>query len=277
VGPHKLAGRSGQLIAGRFELLETIGSGASSVVYRALDRMESDHVALKLSEWADAESAERMYREARIAGGLENTAAVGVRHLSATEDGAIALVMDLLFGNDLASVLHVREGRGQIAERSWTTAVLEPIARTLGAAHDQGIVHRDLKAENVFIRDPQIGGGVSLLDFGFAAEPGGSASYVAPEIWRYGSQAADARADIYSLGVLVFRMLAGRMPFEGSTVELSRAVLDHRRPSIHALRPDLPRELDAWVAQVLAVDPHHRFERMAAAWRALEECLEIYP
>jgi serine/threonine-protein kinase len=100
----------------------------------------------------------------------------------------------------------------------------------------------------------------------------GSPSYIAPEIWRDGAWRADARVDVYALGVLVFRILGGRMPFEGSTIEIARGALTSPRPSLHVLRPDLPDDLDSWVFQVLAIDPDHRFSKITAAWRAFEAC-----
>ncbi|MBX3262019.1 MAG: serine/threonine protein kinase [Labilithrix sp.] len=285
IGSREFKGRSGQIVAGRYELLEMIGSGLQSVVYKAHDRVENDYVALKVSEWSDPDASERMFREAFVMCQLQNTAAVRVLHQCETDDGATALVMELLHGADLGSILHLREGRGEKASRSWLTALLEPIVFTLDAAHKNGIVHRDLKAENVFVIDPRAGGGVRLLDFGFAkltrspkiTSPeafAGSPGYIAPEVWRRGAWRADARADVYAFGVLAFRILAGRMPFEGSPIELARKATTEPRPSLHALRPDLPADLDAWVGQVLAVEVDERFANINAAWRALQGCLE---
>jgi len=281
----KFKGRSGQVMADRYELMEMIGSGGQGVVYKAYDRYENDYVAAKICEWNDPSACERMYREALVMSQLEKTAAVRVLDQIKTDDGAMALVMELLDGSDLASVLHLREGRGMKATRSWVTAILEPIVRTLDAAHERGIVHRDLKAENVFVIDPRSGGGVRLLDFGFAklmrlpqitaAEAfAGSPGYIAPEVWRDGAVAADPRVDVYALGVLVFRMLAGRLPFEGSAIQIAREAMTSERPSLHALRPDLPTDLDAWIRQVLAIEPDDRFAKIVAAWHALEACLE---
>jgi eukaryotic-like serine/threonine-protein kinase len=284
-GAEKFKGRSGQLVAGRYELMEMIGSGLQSVVYKAYDRYENDYVALKISEWSDPDASERMYREAFVMCQLQNTSAVRVLHQCETDDGATALVMELLDGADLGSVLHLREGRGLKATRSWLTAILEPIVNTLESAHANGIVHRDLKAENVFVIDPRAGGGVRLLDFGFAkltrspkiTSPevfAGSPGYIAPEVWREGAWRADPRSDIYSFGVLVFRILTARMPFEGAPIEIARKSTLDARPSLNALRPDLPVELDAWIFQVLAIEPGERFAKITAAWRALQACLE---
>jgi serine/threonine-protein kinase len=281
-------GRTGEVVGDRYELLELLGSGGQSVVYKALDYRDGDHVAIKICAGADPDAGERMFREAFVMAQLQNTAAVRVLHHTKTYDGAFALVMELLEGSDLQSVLHMREGRGTKATHLWLTTMLEPIVDTLEAAHAQGIVHRDLKAENVFVLNPspsRLGSDIRLLDFGFAKlqrmpritamdAAVGSPSYVAPEVWKDGAWRATPQVDIYALGVLVFRILAGKMPFEGNMIQIARLVLGARRPSLHQLRPDLPPEVDSWIDQVLAVEPLDRFARITAAWRALEGCLE---
>lgn len=278
--PASFGDRTGEIVGGRYEIGEILGKGGQSVVYRARDRVDGDEVALKICEWADPDAGERMFREAFMMAQLQDTSAVRVLHQCQTEDGSLALVMELLVGDDLATVLELREGRDLRADWTWTAAILEPIVKTLEAAHERGIVHRDVKAENVFVIDPRHGGGVRLLDFGFAKlmrMPGitaaevltGSPSYIAPEVWQSGSSAASPRSDIYGLGILVYRMLGGGMPFKGAMLDIARAALNAKRPSLHAIRPDLPAEIDAWVDQVLAIDPDHRFTRIGAAWRAL--------
>jgi serine/threonine-protein kinase len=281
------AGRSGELVADRYLLKDVVGAGGQSVVYRASDRFGGPDVAAKVCEYGDPDAAERMFREALMMSRLEGTAAVRMLHQCQTDDGALVLVMELLSGRDLAAILRERDARGERPTFAWVASILEPIVRTLEAAHEREMVHRDVKAENVFVLDPAPGeahGGVRLLDFGFAKITrmpaitaadalAGSPSYMAPEVWKNGVAKATSRADIYALGVLVFRALAGRLPFEGTTVEVARAVMGAPRPSLHALRPDLPADVDAWVAQVLAIDPGSRFAKITAAWRALEACV----
>ena len=281
------SGRTGELIADRYLLEDVAGSGGQSVVYRALDRYDGRRVAVKICEYADPDAAERMFREAMMMSRLEGTAAVRVLHQCETKDRAFVLVMELLSGSDLASILRARDARGERAEFPWVVGLLAPIVATLDAAHERGIVHRDVKAENVFVVEPASEaasrGPVRLLDFGFAKISrmpsitasdvlAGSPSYMAPEVWKAGIKTATPRADIYALGVLVFRILAGELPFTGTTVEVANAVMGGPRPSLRAQRPDLPPDVDAWVAQVLAIDPADRFARITAAWRALEGC-----
>ncbi|XYH96003.1 serine/threonine-protein kinase [Sorangium sp. So ce1128] len=129
-------------------------------------------------------------------------------------------------------------------------------------------------------------GGVRLLDFGLVkvmqADPltregaiPGSPSYIAPEVWKGRPQEIDHRIDIYSLGAVLFRVLAGRVPFSGaSRVDILLAAARGPRPSLYAVRPDLPPEVDAWVARALAVVPEERFQDVRALWSALGPLLE---
>jgi serine/threonine-protein kinase len=272
--------RVGEVVGGRYELLSIIGRGVQSAVYRARDQVHGDLVALKVLQWSDPDAAERLFREARIMSQLQDVDAVRILHQCQTNDGNLALVMELLEGADLASILTAREDAKTRNEFAWMKPIIEPVVRTLEAAHQRGIVHRDLKAENVFVIDPSKGGGVRLLDFGFAKNvrsPGitamdivaGSPSYIAPEVWEKGAAKATSRADVYALGVLIFRILAGRPPFTGSLAEIAKSTINPARPSLWMLRNDLPREVDWWVLQVLAKVPEERFMNVTAAWRAL--------
>ena len=101
----------------------------------------------------------------------------------------------------------------------------------------------------------------------------GSPSYIPPEIWLEGAANADARADVYSLSIMLFRALAGMLPFRGETVvELMVEVTSAARPKLHSLLPDFSPDIDAWVEQALAIDREMRFRSVAGAWRALRGC-----
>ena len=278
--------RTGDVLGERYELLGVLGHGGQSAVYRARDRRDGDEVAVKvLLPNTDPGSVERMYREAQAMSSLEGTAAVRVLHQIRDPDGTMGLVMELLRGCDLLEYLETREARGERISTSTLQAIAEPLVSTLEAAHAHGIVHRDLKPPNVWMIDEAYGGGVRLLDFGFAKlarsvpitgvdDIAGTPTFIAPEVFLQGSSKADARADVYSLAVLFYRVLAGRVPFQGnSMVDLLRKVTAGPRPSLHALRPDLPPAVDEWVVQALAVDRALRFERVRAMWNALASCL----
>ncbi len=275
--------RTGQEIGGRYRLERAIDRGGQGDVYAALDLKDGDRVAIKILKdefAADPDWRERMFREARAMTSLSGTAAVRVYDQRWTDEGGLCLVMELLDGLDFERYLHELAERGVVVTPDMLSELLEPIVFTLQAAHDMGIVHRDLKPANVFVTKND---GVRLLDFGFAkftrlrgfTATGiipGSPSYVAPETWR--GESVDARADVYALGVLIFRALSGRTPFDsGNLPNLLRAVTTGPRPSLHQLRPDLPREVDAWVQQALAIETEQRFSTVRALWTAFENAL----
>jgi serine/threonine-protein kinase len=150
--------------------------------------------------------------------------------------------------------------------------------QTLSAAHEVHIVHRDLKPANIFVLSDQRG--VRLLDFGFAkftrlrgltAEGmiAGSPSYIAPEVWAGKRDVLDHRVDVYGLGAVIFRCLAGIAPFASKDLgTLLRDVTTAPRPKLTAVRPDLPGAIDDWLEQTLAIDPNQRFQTAKASWRA---------
>lgn len=276
----------GQVLGGRYELTSIIGRGGQSTVYRAKDLVDGDEVAVKLVHGAagDPDATERIFREAQSMSQLLGTSAVRILHQVRTDEGSLGLVMELLEGRDLEAHLTELEKRGKRPPFAWVEKVFKPIVDTLAVAHDRGMVHRDLKAENIFVLDEQRGGGVRLIDFGFVKMlrsmkitgnevVAGSPSYIPPEIWLNGAVTADARADVYSLSVMLYRALAGKLPFRGETVvELMVEVTSGARPKLHELRPELSPDVDAWVEQALAIDRDHRFVSVTGAWRALRGC-----
>jgi eukaryotic-like serine/threonine-protein kinase len=276
--------RLGELVGGRYELRGILGQGGQSVIYRAKDQVDGDEVAIKVLKVGDRDGIDRLYREARALLSLGGTAALRVLHQTQTDDGAACLVTELLRGRDLNEHLAEVESDGSRMTASEILTTFEPIVKTLDAAHDRGIVHRDIKPENIFVIHAAYGGGVRLLDFGFTrfvharpmTEPGlvaGSPMYLAPEAWA-GASDIDHRADVYALGVVLFRVLAGQVPFSGRIAELIKIVRTAPRPSLHALRPDLPSVIDDWVAHALAIERENRFQRASALWKALVTCLQ---
>lgn len=283
-----MSGLIGEVVAGRYELEEVIGRGGHSVVFRAHDRQADRVVAVKMLHDGVAGNPEytvRMVREQRATHALSGTAAVRVLGLHTSADGAMCLIMELLQGQDLDDYLPRLEARGERMSVAELLRVLSPIVDTLESAHEAGIVHRDLKPGNIYLIDSGQGGGVRLLDFGLAklmeAAPltrrgmiMGSPSYIAPEVWRGEPDRLDHRVDVYSLGAIVFRALGGRVPFEGASVrEKLELATTAPRPSLRALRPELPSDIDSWVGQVLAIDPGTRFWRIRAMWNALLDVL----
>lgn len=285
-----LRDRSGEVLGRRYRLEALIARGGQSAVYRARDLRDGDDVAIKVlydASQRDEAFVERMFREARAMTTLMRTHAVRALDQCFTDDGCMALVMELLHGEELEDRLRALEAREQRMSAAEVVQILDPIAATLDVAHDRGIVHRDLKPSNIFVIDAAHGGGVRLLDFGFAkfvhlrgvtqqGTVAGSPSYVAPEAWLGDPTRLDQRIDVYGFGAIVFRCLAGRPPFVGDDAfQLMRAVTRDPRPSLQALRPDLPPAVDDWVRQSLAVDPNERFLRVGGQLRALCSALQV--
>jgi serine/threonine-protein kinase len=274
--------RLGEIVGGRYELRGILGRGGQSVIYRAKDQVAGDEVAIKILKPGDSGGTERLYREAQALMTLAGTAALRVLHQTQTANGAQCLVTELLRGRDLNEYLaDVEEGGGRL-ELPEVVSIFTPIVKTLEKAHANGMIHRDLKPENIFVIHAAYGGGVRLLDFGFTrfvnsmplTAPGvvaGSPSYLSPEAWS-GASNIDPRADVYSLGVVLYRVLGGETPFSGTMVELLKLARSAPRPSLHRLRPDLPPMIDGWVEHALAIEPAQRFQTPTALFNALLAC-----
>jgi serine/threonine-protein kinase len=272
------ANRSGQVIGYRYRLVAELGSGGQGTVYRGLDLRDGDEVAIKVMEPTphDIEWRERTFREAHALTVLTGTSAVRVLHQAWTDDGAFCIVMELLKGVDLEKFLRNRQALGTLITPRDLIPILTPIVETLEVAHAAGILHRDLKPGNVFILDTDE---VRLLDFGFAkftrmrpvTQAGmvaGSPSYIAPEIWG-NVLPPDQRIDVYSLGAIIFRALAGKPPFMSDDLsEVLKLVTSAPRPSLRKLRPDLPPKIDSWVEHALAISPDERFSSARALFNA---------
>lgn len=271
------------VIADRYELKDVIGQGGYGVVYRALDRQTGDTVAVKIllqGRTGDPRAMERMVREQQALVALAGKGAVSAIDLCLASGGALCLVMEWLDGMDLEQHFAVLEQAGRRLSIERLIRLLGPVVETLQRAHDIGIVHRDIKPANIFLIAPPREG-VRLLDFGLARMKSssaltaagmvmGSPSYIAPEAWGGDSSVVDQRADLYSLGVIVFRALTGAIPFDTQSLgEKLALVTTAERPSIREFRPDLPPTIDDWAAQALAIDPALRFNTARAFYNAL--------
>jgi serine/threonine-protein kinase len=278
----------GELLDGRYRLGELIGKGGHGIVFRGHDETANREVAIKFlhPEFAsDPEFNVRMLREAQVAAKLAGTAAIQIFALRSDSSGALFIVMELLEGRDLDDYLHSWESKGEFFPVADIPRIFAPIVRTLAAAHDLGIAHRDLKPGNIFVQSEKKGSEVKLLDFGLAkvmkANPltrsgmvAGSPSYIAPEVWKGDPTKLDHRIDVYSLGALIFRVLGGQPPFSGTLIELMTAALSAKRPSLHKLRPDFPPEIDAWVGKALSVKKEDRFQSVTEMWSELERLMK---
>jgi len=280
----------GTVIGDRYELTAVIGRGGHGVVYRAVDRQSSRAVAVKMlseSYANEPEYAARLAREQEALLALAGTSAVTVYDFCRAPNDATCLVMELLEGTDLEHVLSEFEAKKELLPLARFAAIMDPIVDTLEVAHDAKILHRDLKPANIFILAN--GEGVRLFDFGLSRKMSsarltqvgtvmGSPSYIAPEVWKGRSDDLDTRVDVYSLGVIVFRALSGALPFAGGTlVDSLVQATSAPRPSLHALRPDLPPSVDDWVKRALAVERDDRFETVTSLWNSLFDALRAEP
>lgn len=273
--------RCGEVVGERYRLLTVLDRGGQAAVYHGVDLRMGDEVAVKVlapPKTADASWRERMLREVHALTVLSGTAAVRVFHQVWGDDGTLYLIMELLRGSNLETCLDAANQHGKLLELTDLAPIMEPVVNTLEVAHAAGILHRDLKPGNIFV---QTDGSVRLLDFGFAkflrmrtvtlaGHVAGSPSYIAPECWKETTESLDQRIDVYGLSAVVFRALAGRPPFVGDgVIQIMRQCCSAPRPSLHALRPDLPAAVDDWVQAALAIERDERFSTVRASWRAL--------
>ncbi len=282
---------SGEILAGRWKLVEKIDAGAMGEIFRGSHQLLGHPVAVKVlipEVSRDPRATERFLREAQIAAKLQHRHVVRVEDFGIGDDNCPFLVMELLRGESLARRL-VRAPRMTVRE---VRAVVRGVAEALDVAHSAGIVHRDLKPENVYLATEGAGWVVKVLDFGVAkftdalsAGGGATASnalvgtprYMSPEQAR-ASRELDGRSDLWSLGMLTYEMLTGQHPFEGEAIaELLVAVLTHRIAEPSSVCSELPPELDDWMARSLARSRHQRYPTGKALADALDEALAQCP
>jgi serine/threonine protein kinase len=268
----------GQLLDGSYEVLRVIGEGGMGRVYEARHtRLHTKRFAVKLLHHELARQPEvvtRFQREAEAASVLTHPNVVGVYDVNTSADGRPYIVAELLQGEDLGSYLE-RVGKLPVAE---AVRLVRQVCRALGAAHTHGIVHRDVKPENIFLVKPNAT--VKVLDFGISkvAENSdgltktgtvmGTPDYMAPEQAR--GDRVDARADIYAVGAILYRALTGRKPFDGTDpMAILTAVLtqEPQRPS--TLNAKIPLSLELIVQRTMAKLPAERFATMDALEQAL--------
>jgi hypothetical protein len=277
----------GRTVGGRYFVRRPIGRGGMGVVYEAehvgLDR----RVALKFildRHSGDRDALHRFHREARTAGRIGHENIIAIADVGETDDGKSYIAMEYLEGRDLGQVL--RAGGGM--EPSRALHIMDQVLRGLAAAHAQGIVHRDMKPENVFLveRDGATDF-VKIMDFGISkvvaardenvrlTDTGavvGTPIYMAPE-QAQGAPDLDHRVDIYAAGVMLYEMLAGRPPFAATTYPaLVAQHLNDPPPPLAELRPDLPAELCAAVHRALEKDPARRWPTALAFAEGLAAC-----
>ena len=292
--------RAGELLAGKLRLLRPLGHGGMGVVWAARHEALDRDVAVKLIRpergAADSALVARFELEARATARIAHPNVVQVMDFGTVDGELPFIVMELLEGHTLAELL-ASGGRLSFAT---TLLLVEQVGGAISAAHERGVVHRDIKPHNVFIvqkrtDDPLL---VKVVDFGIAkilgdqqvpgagpslTETGaivGSPPYMSPEQIE-GSRRVDLRSDLWSLGVIVYEALTGRRPFAGSSfIAVGSAVLEGKYTPACELRKGLPAAVDDWLAKALSVDPESRFQsarELVEAYRAVAATAEELP
>lgn len=268
---------------GRYELRRKLGAGGMGEVWAAWHKGLKREVALKILRAASDDGAERFEREVQAMTELTHPHTVRVFDFGTTDDGILYYAMELLRGENL-SALVTREGALAAARAVYFAT---QAARALAEAHRRGMVHRDVKPDNLFVTQAgDEGDYLKVLDFGIVKrreEPGaesltqtgaiaGTPAYIAPEVVR--GESIDARADVYALGGVLYFLLTGEGPFQGaSAVALMMAHLHEPVRSPRALaKHDIPDDVEAIVLRCLAKDPNERYAHAGALADALDAC-----
>ncbi len=263
----------GQVLDGRYEIVAPIAAGGMGAVFRARRLLLGDEVAVKVINPGESPDArDRFLRESRACARLRHPNIVSILDFDLDPEGHPFLVMELLGGRTLAD--EIAAGRLSVAD---VASIVPELCHALQLAHAQGVVHRDLKPANIIAHEFAPGDRVyKIVDFGVASvfesadatrltaahQFIGTVSYASPE--QLSADPVDARSDVYSLAVVAFEMLTGRVPFEGD--DLLSVVTRHlttAAPRVSSLRPDVPPALDAAIARALATRPDDRWQSIA--------------
>lgn len=275
----------GKVLDGQFRVLEKAGQGACGDVYRAWQLGVERQVAIKVMRPEIAQSAEysaRFTREARAAAQLTSPGIVRIYSLGHTAQKQPYIAMEWLEGNSLRCGI---EGGQPRYTPNQITDIAKQLASALSEAHAAGIVHRDLKPDNILVRVVNSQPRITLLDFGIAKildpdqlEKGeshltklgavyGTPAYMSPE--QAGGDSVDARSDLYSVGVILFELLSGQLPFQDEGLSLLVAHINGEIPDLMELNPSLPPALVRIVNQLLAKNPNERFQSAGALFDAI--------
>jgi eukaryotic-like serine/threonine-protein kinase len=267
----------GQVLAGKYRMDERLNEGGMGAVYRGTHVLMDKTVAVKVLRpalAADEKIVARFSREARAASRISHPHALSVTDFGESEDGVVFLVMEYIDGKTLKEIIR-EEGPMPLTR---VVEIIRQVGGALDAAHEQGVVHRDLKSENIMLLNSVGSDYAKVLDFGIAKikeptgeyDPGltapdlviGTPQYMSPEQCSQTSE-IDARSDLYSLGVIIYEMLVGHVPFTGqSPTAIMMKHMQHEAPSVLQERPDLPSEVGRVVQRALAKRPDDRYQHV---------------
>ncbi len=276
--------RIGEVVAGKYRVEKIVGQGGMGVVYAAHHVQLDKRVALKVlilgTTPHDDEIIERFVREAQAAARLQSEHVVRVTDAGSLEHGAPFLVMEYLQGCDLEELMRLN---GPLDPQDVADYVLQSLA-ALAQAHAAGIIHRDLKPANLFLAVRPDGSNIiKIVDFGISKQPTshsrwkeltgetmlGTPGYMSPEQLR-SSQGVDPRADIWSIGVVMYELLTGELPFDGDGPgAVFAAILENDPTPLRTHRPEIAAELEAVVLRCLRRKPEDRYADVGALAEAL--------
>ena len=263
--------KAGDVVAGKYRFVRRLGAGGMGVVYEAEHTRMQQRVAIKmlLPEVLDQpDIVSRFQREARAAGKLKSENTARVIDVDVTDDGMPYMVMEFLEGADLGEILARREVLPVVEAVDFVLQTCNAMAE----AHAKGVIHRDLKPSNLFVTGDGAATRLKVLDFGISKLENdnearvtstqtaiGTPLYMSPEQIR-SAKHVDARTDIWSLGVILYELLAGRTPWEGSATAAAAAICLDPPPPLRQLRPEVPEDLERAVLGALQKTAADRFQ-----------------
>lgn len=267
------------VIANRYEVVQHIGQGGMADVFRGVDTILNREVAIKILRAdlsTDAVSILRFEREAQAATALAHPNIVEIYDVGDYK-GHHYIVMEFVPGRTLKQVIRAR---GPLMKEE-AVDIMKQLTSAVAEAHTKGIIHRDIKPQNVIVKAD---GSVKILDFGIATAKGsmqltqannvmGSVHYLAPELAK--GEQASAQSDIYALGIVLYEMLAGDVPFKAD--QAVQVALRHMRdpmPSLREANPTVPQSIENIVIRATAKDPKKRYNNCTEMWRDLSTCLK---
>lgn len=283
-----LAYEAGKIVTGKYKIGKRLGRGGFGAVYAAENMTTSHNVAIKVlaidPDDTDDSMIQRFLQEAQVTAKLKHANTIRVFDFGQTDEGALFMVMEMLNGPTLEQLLKDNERNGTTMTERETLNLAIPILRSLAEAHDNQLVHRDLKPLNIMLTDASDDERVvKVLDFGIARKQDsqltgtgkalGTPAYMSPEQCKGGN--LDGRSDLYALGTIMFRCVTGRLPFvRDNQLALLQAQINEMAPDVRECTKQMLSDgFVLCLERVLQKDPRSRFENAKAMRQELESIL----